>query len=407
MGVQGFPTLKIVRPGKKKGRPNVEDYNGARTAKDIVDAVVDKIPNHVKRVGDKDVEKWLKESNETAKAVLFTNKGTTSPLFRALAVDFLDGISFAQIRDKEQEAVKTFGVEKFPTLILLPGGDKEAIVYDGEMKKESLVTFLSQVRSPNPDPAPKTTKPNKAAKKDKKKEQKVMEEDKAAFESASASHASEESSEGASPSATTIELGEESKQTTSPDSAKEAVEDAAEAPSPKQVLDTPPPIPSLESDDELRNACLQPKSSTCVLALLPAGSEAELSASQAVVQAQAVLAKIAHKHAQRKAAIFPFYAVPATNSVASSIRTTLGLKGDTELEIIAINARRKWYRRFEDGDVADVTSVEDWIDAIRLGEGKKEKLPEGLIAVKEEAAKMEEKEEKNEKEEKEPEHIEL
>ncbi|KAI9883687.1 MAG: hypothetical protein M1823_004545 [Watsoniomyces obsoletus] len=387
MGVQGFPTLKIVRPGKKRGRPNVEDYTGPRTAKDIVEALVDKIPNHVTRLGDKDLGKWLKESNETAKAVLFTNKGTTSPLFRALAVDFLDGISFAQIRDKEQEAAKMFGVEKFPTLILLPGGDKKGIVYDGEMKKEALVKFLSQVRNPNPDPAPKAAKPSKAAKKDKekKKEQKVMKEDKSAYESASASHASEEEE----PEVTTIVFGEDSKATTSPDSAKEAAEDAAEAPSPKKVLDTPPPIPSLESHLDLRNACLQPKSSACVLVLLPAGFEAELSSSQAVVQAQAVLAKIVHKHAQRKAAIFPFYAVPATNADASAVRTALGLKGDTELEIIVINARRNWFRRFEDGDAADVTSVENWIDAIRLGEGRKEKLPEGLVVTEEEGKESE------------------
>ena len=32
MGVQGFPTLKIVRPGKKAGKPLVEDYQGARSA---------------------------------------------------------------------------------------------------------------------------------------------------------------------------------------------------------------------------------------------------------------------------------------------------------------------------------------------------------------------------------------
>ena len=35
MGVQGFPTLKIVKPGKKPGKPIVEDYQGARSAKAI------------------------------------------------------------------------------------------------------------------------------------------------------------------------------------------------------------------------------------------------------------------------------------------------------------------------------------------------------------------------------------
>ena len=47
MGVQGFPTLKIVKPGKKPGKPMVVAYRGGRNAKAIVDAVIDKIPNHV------------------------------------------------------------------------------------------------------------------------------------------------------------------------------------------------------------------------------------------------------------------------------------------------------------------------------------------------------------------------
>ncbi|KAF3764197.1 thioredoxin-domain-containing protein, partial [Cryphonectria parasitica EP155] len=66
-GVQGFPTLKIVRPGSKKGKPVVEDYQGQRSAKAIVEAVVDKINNHVKRVNDKDIDEFLSTKNESAK----------------------------------------------------------------------------------------------------------------------------------------------------------------------------------------------------------------------------------------------------------------------------------------------------------------------------------------------------
>ena len=158
MGVQGFPTLKIVKPGKKAGRPIVEDYQGARSAKAIVEAVKEKIPNHVKRVGDKDLEDWLKTNNASSKAVLFTDKGTTSALLKAVAVDFLGGVDIAQVRSKEKTAVQTFGITSFPTLVLLPGGEQEAIVYDGEMTKEGIVAFLSQVSAPNPDPAPKKAK---------------------------------------------------------------------------------------------------------------------------------------------------------------------------------------------------------------------------------------------------------
>jgi protein disulfide-isomerase A6 len=88
MGVQGFPTLKIVRPGKKPGKPTVEDYQGPRSAKGIVDAVKDKVPNIVKRVNDKNLDEWLQGNKDTAKAILFSEKGIVSATLRALAIDF-------------------------------------------------------------------------------------------------------------------------------------------------------------------------------------------------------------------------------------------------------------------------------------------------------------------------------
>lgn len=191
MGVKGFPTLKIVRPGKKPGRPNVEDYQGARTAKAIVEAVRDKIPNHVTKVTDKTLDDWLAEANNTAKAILFTDKGTISPLTKALAVDFLSSISIAQIRNKETTAVSTFGISSYPTFLLLSGGTEVPIVYDGEMTKEGLSAFLSQIAPPNPDPAPKAAKASKSTKsKDSKKSKSAS----SAFSKASASHESADSS---------------------------------------------------------------------------------------------------------------------------------------------------------------------------------------------------------------------
>lgn len=149
--------MKIVKPGKKAGKPIVEDYQGARSAKAIVDAVVDKIPNHVKRLKDDDYQDWL-EDGDGAKAILFSDKGTTSALLKAIAIDFLGAINVAQIRDKEKEAVEVFNVDKFPTLVLLPGDGKDPVTYDGEMKKDDLVKFLSKAADPNPDPPPKKAK---------------------------------------------------------------------------------------------------------------------------------------------------------------------------------------------------------------------------------------------------------
>ncbi|KAK6519538.1 hypothetical protein TWF281_003365 [Arthrobotrys megalospora] len=142
-GVQGFPTIKVFKPGKS-GKPAIQDYQGPRTAKGIVDFLIEQIPNHVTRINSKTVEGFLKENNETAKAILFTKKGVATPLYKALAVDLLGSVKFAQVRDKETEVLELFGISKLPTFLVLPGGTAEGIIYDGEMKKEGMLKFVSK-----------------------------------------------------------------------------------------------------------------------------------------------------------------------------------------------------------------------------------------------------------------------
>jgi protein disulfide-isomerase A6 len=360
MGVQGFPTLKIVKPGKKTGTPIVEDYNGPREAKAIIDTMVGKIPNHVKRIADKDLDAFLSEGNATAKAILFTEKGTTSALLKAVAVDFLGSITVAQIRSKETAAVELFGVSTFPSIVLLPGGDAEGIVYEGEMKKVAIVTFLAQVAAPNPDPAPAKVKmPTK-------KSQKVENAAKKAFESASSSHQASEASSGAA-SATEETLEEASRPTESPEPAQEPVE------KPIILPEVAPPIPILATGEELALACLAERSGTCVIAFVP--KEHDETANQALSS----LAEIAHKHKQARRKLFPFYEVPDDITDSETVKKTLGKSGKTE--VVAINRKRGWYRNYESQDMS-IEAIETWIDQIRMGEGPKQRLPDVVMTEK-------------------------
>lgn len=372
MGIQGFPTLKIVTPSKKPGKPRVEDYQGPRSAKAIVDAVVERIPNHVKRLTDKDFQAWLSEENDKPKAILFTEKGTTSALLRALAIDFLGGIKFAQIRNKESGAVESFGITSFPTLILLPGGKAEPIVYEGELKKKPMVEFLSQAAQPNPDPAP-----------------------------ASKSKTSKKSSTG-----TTSSVRGNAKPTQS----TEPIVDVPEDKKPAQMPVKAPELEQLPTSEALESTCLTSKSGTCVLVLLPATESPDADLPGPAKEALASSSELAHKLAQHR---LPFYSVPAINSGSKTLRNQLGLLEETAVEIIALHGRRGWWRRYEPAEKDDysVVKIEAWVDAIRLGEGTKNKLPEGVIVEeKDEAEKQaeEKQEEKQEEEEKEEvEHDEL
>jgi protein disulfide-isomerase A6 len=366
MGVQGFPTLKIVKPGKKLGKPIVEDYQGPRAAKGIVDAVKDKIPNNVKRVTDKNLDEWLQEKNETAKAILFSDKGVTSATLRALAIDFAGLVSIAQVRNKETEAVKTFGVEKVPSLVLLPGGTQEAIKYDGDMKKDSMVEFLSRIAPPNPDCPPAKAKKSKT-KKDDAKASKASSK----FSKASASHkTAEASSAAASAQSETVE------EPLMPSESPDPIVDS-EKPIVIPEEEVKPTIAVLAESSELQASCLNEKSTTCILAILPKDESLESAAT-----ALSSLATIHKKHDTGRSHLFPFIGVSASNPLASSLLSELSLGNAEEVHLVATNAKRGWYKKYAGQGFGSV-EVEQWVDAIRMGEGKKEKLPESLVEAEE------------------------
>jgi len=310
-GVQGFPTLKVFKPGKKKGKPIIEDYQGARKAGAIVSHVAELIPNHVTRITDAKFDDFLSENNETAKAILFTNKGATTPLWKALAIDYLGVMGFAQIRDKEKSAVEAFRISKYPTVVLLPGGDAEGIVYEGSgFSKDALLKFFQAT-------VPLT----------------------------------EETSSSAEPNGEETSSTQESKTTT-----------VKETP----TLEPKPTIPTLENQDSLTSACLQPKSKTCILAIIPSSAPAD------------VLTEVYSKLLSRSpAGAFKVYILSAESTHAQELAEKLLMVGGGT-KLVALNARRGWLRRFG-GDVDSEEDVLAWLDATRLGDGAKEKLPAGFV----------------------------
>lgn len=351
MGIKGFPTLKIVRPGKKFGKPIVEDYQGARTASGITEAVVSKINNHVTRLTEKDLTAFLAGSKP--KAILFTEKGTTSALLRSVAIDFLDVISVGQARNKETAIVDKFGITSFPKLVLIPADGQEPITYDGELNKKDLVEFLKQAGEPNPESSPSSgkTKAGKEGKPSKKTETKSSKPTK---EAEQAAEEPTDTTTAASPAATTIA------------------------------------ITTITTHEQLVDLCLQQKSQTCLLAIVP--SEASETGDKVVSS----LSQLNTKYINGKRHLFPFYSVPS--QIKGSTLLKEALKLTNEVELIAINARRSWWRQYS-GDFS-VHSVEAWIDAIRMGEGTKNKLPEGIVvepassSAKDEPTKAPEAEEK-------------
>ena len=377
MGVQGFPTLKIVKPAKKPGnRGIVEDYNGPRESKGIVEAVKSAIPNNVKKISDKGLEAWLDGDNDVPKAILFSDKGTTGALIKVVATEYLGKISFAQIRDKEKAAVEKFGITDYPTLIVLPGDSQEPVKFDGALKRSEMKDFLDQYAPSTANAGDKKQKPMGG--KDKAKDSAKSKEASSTFAEASASHASAEASESAS----SITLEDESNPTESPEPA--VTPDAKPIAVPQHE-----PIPAMIEQKHLQVKCLGERTSTCVLALLPSVEGGDAVLPEGATTALASLAELANKHKERGTKLFPMLSVPSRNTGNAMLRGALKIGGEKEFELIAVNARRGWWRRFE-GEGFGTQAIENWVDNIRFGEGAKGSLPEELIV----AEKVEAKEEK-------------
>lgn len=144
-GVQGFPTIKLFpHTLKKQGKGVVKepvDYQGQRTAASIANFALEKLPSFVTVITSKNEEKFLSSEPELAKVLLFTNKASTSNLYKALSIDFHHRLSLAEVRHSQKELVDKYEVTKFPTLIVL-ATDGERVQYEKDLKHDQLTKFL-------------------------------------------------------------------------------------------------------------------------------------------------------------------------------------------------------------------------------------------------------------------------
>lgn len=370
-GIGGFPTLKIARPPKAraKGRRTVvDDYQGQRTAAGIVDSVTSQMNNHVVKVTDATLDDFL-ASTTGAKALLFTEKGTTAPSTKALATDFLGSIAVGQVRSKEAKTVAKYGVTTFPSLLLLADDETTPIAHEGKFKLKEMVTFLSQAAEPN---SAVNLAGKKAKKTDEKKEEKPKKEKKEKAEKAE----DKESSTTETPTQQTAE-DKESSITETPTQQTAPV-----------IVESALPIPTIHTSEKLLSSCLTDKSPTCVLVFVGDASSDDASAdTQAALDH---LADVAFKYAQTKRALFPFYAIPASNPASKLLLDAMDLKATSandRVQLVAVNQRRNWWKHYEGGGV-DLSheSIEKWIDDIRMGEGAKQVLPENVAIKVEKAA---------------------
>lgn len=117
--VSGVPTIKLLSPGG-----GIEDFPGERNAKALKAAAYKAMPSFVDVVGIAKLDGWLaKGSSDVRKAVLFSAKGTVTPLFKGLSSEFRGRIAFAQVatdlKGSGADLALRFGLEQLPALVAL------------------------------------------------------------------------------------------------------------------------------------------------------------------------------------------------------------------------------------------------------------------------------------------------
>lgn len=151
-GVQGFPTIKVFKGDTPSAR-RPSDYNSARSAKAFVDHVKYVMPSYVARVKPSGLEAFFDDLKALPHVLLFTDKSTTSALYKGLSATFRGKVACGEVRRSDSAPViSQYNVNSFPTLLAFPSGKtdaNDAIPFSGAMDPNSLKAFFSKVADVN------------------------------------------------------------------------------------------------------------------------------------------------------------------------------------------------------------------------------------------------------------------
>lgn len=146
--VNGFPTLKLFKGEGRSRGPS--DYNQARSSKAFVDHVKYAMPSFVARVKPSGLDAFFNDLPSLPHALLFTDKSSTSPLYKGMSARFRGKMAFGEVRktDADADLLSKYSVHKFPTLLTFGKGDAEAETgrkFEGAMDPASLEKFFTSV----------------------------------------------------------------------------------------------------------------------------------------------------------------------------------------------------------------------------------------------------------------------
>ena len=122
-----------------------EIYKGNKKWEDIFKFGSSKMQSFVRNLNSGNYADFLAENPALHKILLFTQRKSTPPLFKALSKHFKNKLSFGEIRSSEKELGQKFGITAFPSVVVISDGENfKGTNYEGNLTRDSLDKFLNQ-----------------------------------------------------------------------------------------------------------------------------------------------------------------------------------------------------------------------------------------------------------------------
>lgn len=120
-----------------------EEYTGKLEFQSILKFGSRQMQNFVRIINKDNYNDFLSSNSDRFHVLLFTSKKSTPPLFKALSKDYLNKLSFGEIRNSETELINSFGIKEFPTLMVLKDEEKDEVdIFKDELKFDPIKKFL-------------------------------------------------------------------------------------------------------------------------------------------------------------------------------------------------------------------------------------------------------------------------
>ena len=139
-----YSTPKIVY-FPESANDSEEEYKGNIDFQSIFKYGAKLMQNFVRIINKDNYNDFMTTHPERYHVLLFTSKKSTPPLFKSLSKDYLNHLSFGEIRQSETDLIKAFNINQFPTLVVVTDlENNEVDVFKDEIKYDTMKKFLNK-----------------------------------------------------------------------------------------------------------------------------------------------------------------------------------------------------------------------------------------------------------------------